>query len=233
MFNDSTKFFWVKDKNGNWVDGFTPAFMKERPYEGPYFYEGTPWHYSTYVPHDVQGLINKHGGKKQFVAFLDTMFNTGEYTQTNQLDILTPYLYNYAGRPDRKAERVRYLLATEYKLTVDGLPGNDDAGCMSSWYVFGAMGFYPNVGQNVYLVGSPVFDSITLDLGEGVFFKITAKNNSDKNIYVQSAKMNGKVWEKNWFRHKDIVSGGVLELEMGAEPSDWGIGTSPPSVSSE
>ncbi len=231
LFDDRTKFFWAKDEVGRWVDGFSPVFMKAKPYEGPYFYEGTPWHYSTYVPHDVRGLVKRHGGDQAFVAFLDAMFDQGEYTHTNQPDILTPYLYNYAGRPDRTAERVRHLLATAYRPTVDGWPGNDDAGCLSSWYVFSALGFYPNAGQDLYLIGSPVFERAEIDLGKGRTFVVVARNASEQNRYVQSATLNGRKLDRPWFTHTEIKHGGELDLIMGPEPSDWGRKNPPPSLS--
>jgi predicted alpha-1,2-mannosidase len=202
------------------------------PWNGPYFMEGTPWHYSTYVPHDPQGLINRHGGPGQFVDFLNQMFDGNYYSQNNEPDILTPYLYNYAQRPDKTAERVRNILEKEYQPTLTGWPGNDDAGCLSSWYIFSAMGFYPNAGQDVYLIGSPIFSKVEIKLGNGRTFSIIANNVSEANKYVQAATLNGAEWNKNWFRHSEISKGGELILQMGSHPSAWGTtGELPPSVS--
>jgi predicted alpha-1,2-mannosidase len=231
LFMNDTKFFWAKNPDGTWVKGFSPTFRIEEWWEGPYFYEGLPWHYSTYVPHDIGGLINRHGGNKKFVSFLDEMFDGGFYTQDNQPDIMTPYLYIYAGRPDKTTERVHNILKTDYRNSTNGLPGQDDAGCMSSWYVFSSMGFYPNAGQDIYFLSSPIFSKVEMNLGNGKIFKIIAKNLSDKNIYIQSAELNGKDWTKAWFQHKDIVNGAELILTMGSTPSNWGTKDPPPSVS--
>ena len=230
LFNTDTHFFWAKDADGNWMPGFSPTFKRPDYWNGPYFYEGTPWGYSTYFPHDMRFLINKHGGNENFVAFLDELFNGEHYEMGNEPGFLTPYLYHYAGRPDRAFERVRALLG-EFKTGRLGLPGQDDAGAMSAWFIFGSMGFYPVAGQDVYLIGSPVFSKSTLQLGGGKTFTITADHTSRENKYVQSAELNGKRWDKCWFSHEDIKNGGELVLKMGPNPSDWGRTNPPPSLS--
>lgn len=232
LFNPETRFFWAKNAKGEWMDGFSPTFRLRDYWNGPYLYEGTPWNYSTYFPHDMKYLIEKHGGNSDFVSFLDELFDGGHYEMGNEPGLLTPYLYHYAGRPDKSFERVRNLL-DYYTVGNSGLPGQDDSGAMSAWYVFGAMGFYPVAGQDVYLIGSPVFSKSVLNLGNGKSFRIIAKHVSDKNIYVQSATLNGKKWEKCWFLHSDICEGGELILEMGATPSGWGQTIPPPSVSDQ
>src|SRR5690606_3484702 len=180
--------------------------------------------------HDIGGLIKRHGGKENFISFLDKMFDEGHYIQHNQPDIMTPYLYIYAGRPDKTAERVHHILKTEYKNSTDGLPGQDDAGCMSSWYVFSSMGFYPNAGQDIYFISSPIFSESEIKLQDNKSFKIIAANLSDKNIYIQSALLNGEEWNKAWFQHKDIIDGAELILTMGSSSSDWGKENTAPSV---
>ena len=127
---------------------------------------------------------------------------------------------------------MRNILENRYKTTRDGIPGNDDSGSMSAWYIFHSLGFYPNAGQDVYLISSPVFDKATLHLENGKTLTVTVKKNSDKNIYVQSVKLNGKSLDKNWFRHADISGGGTLEFVMGSKPSGWSSdGELPPSMS--
>ncbi|MDZ7724986.1 MAG: GH92 family glycosyl hydrolase [candidate division KSB1 bacterium] len=231
LFNNETKYFWARDTNNVWAPDFSPTHHGDPWWEGPYFYEGTPAHYATYVPHDVQGLINRHGGKARFVDFLDNLFEKGYYTHVNEPDIMTPFLYIYAGAPYRTAERTRFILQTEYEVSRTGLPGNDDSGCMSSWYLFAAMGFYPNAGQDIYFITSPLFEQTQIDLQNGERLTITAENLSDVNIYIQSATLNGKPWNKAWFQHKDIIDGAELVLRMGPEPSDWGQKYTPPSIS--
>ena len=230
LFNPETNFFWARDASGKWVEGFEPS--KRMGSDGHPFYEGSAWHYAAYVPHDMQGLINRHGGARPFEAFLDQLFDTNQYSADNEPDLLTPWLYTYVNRPAKNGDRVRKILATRYRAARNGLPGNDDVGAMSSWYVFGAMGFYPNVGQDVYLLGSPLFPQIVMDLGSNKTFTIKANGVSEQNRYIQSATLNGKPWTKGWFQHGDIARGGTLVLEMGATPSDWGtMGPPPPSVS--
>lgn len=154
------------------------------------------------------------------------------YQIANEPGFLAPSLYNYVNRQDKTARLVRYILANRYKATRDGIPGNDDSGSMSAWYVFHSLGFYPNAGQDVYLISSPVFRKATLHLENGRTLRITARNNSDRNIYVQSVRLNGKPLGNNWFRHSDIKDGGTLEFVMGPEPSGWSRnGVLPPSMS--
>lgn len=231
IFREDEKFFWAKNPDGSWVEGFDPEFRIEEWWEGPYFYEGLPWHYSTFVPHDIGGLIDRHGSKENFVKFLDRMFDEEHYIQHNQPDILTPYLYVYAERHDKTVERVREILEGEYKTTTSGLPGQDDAGCMSAWYVFSAMGFYPNAGQNLYLMSSPIFDEVKIDIGNGKTFTIIAENLSQENIYIKEAKLNGSELYKAWFNHDALLEGGELILTMTNEPTDWGNKNAPLSVS--
>lgn len=229
LFNPETKYFWTKTDKGAWVDGFSPEFRRPDYWNGPYFYEGTPFSYSFYVPHNVRRLINNHDGNKKFIQFLDQLFDGKHFELGNEPGFLTPYLYTYAGRPDKTAERVRYELS-EFKVGNMGLPGQDDSGAMSAWYVFGAMGFFPSAGQDIYLIGSPIFPKSILDLGNGKTFTIIANYVSDNNKYVQSAWLNNKPLQNAWFTHTDIVNGGKLLLEMGPKPSNWGTKTPPPSV---
>lgn len=231
LFNPQTKFFWGKSKDGVWAEGFTPDYLLKH-YQAGYFYEGTPYQYAFSVPQDMQGLVERVGGADEFLKHLDTCFDGGYYTQHNQPDIHVPYLYNYINRPDKTAERVRNIMATGYHAQRNGLPGSDDAGCMSAWYVFSAIGFFPVPGQDIYLIGSPLFDSIEISLENNKKLLITAKNNSAENIYIQSAKLNGKTLNKSWFRHSDIVNGAKIEFVMGNKPGRWSHkGQLPPSLS--
>lgn len=230
LFNPDTKFFWAKKSDGQWAPDFSPTLQGNTWWRGAYYYEGTPWHYSMDVLQDIKGLVQRHGGNEKFTAFLDEFFDGRYYTQENEPDIHAPYLYDYINKPYKTAERVRELLDTKYQNKRTGLPGNDDSGCMSSWYVFSSMGFYPIAGQDLYLIGSPLFSHIKIDLGNGKFFIIIAHNASKQNKYITTARFNGKIWDRAWFRHYDIIHGAVLELEMGSSPSDWGIkGETPPS----
>jgi putative alpha-1,2-mannosidase len=196
-----------------------------------FFYEGHSWTYSLYVPHDMKRLIEKCGGNETFISRLDNFFEKNYFDVTNEPGFLTPCLYHYAGRPDKTAEKVTKILNSHYDITPGGLPGNDDSGSLSSWYAFHTMGFYPNAGQDVYLITSPRFEQSKLDLGNGKSFTVTAENLSSENIYVISAELNGKEWNKSWFSYSDIKDGAELKLTMGPKPSDWGTTELPPSRS--
>lgn len=222
IFNPATGFFWAKTDKGKWIDGFSPLFRMPDYWDGPYFYEGTPFSYSFYVPHDVKKLIAAHGGNTGFTHFLDSLFDGKHFELGNEPGFLTPYLYNYAGRPDKTAMRVRYELSQFLPGNI-GLPGQDDSGAMSAWYVFGAMGFYPCAGQNLYMIGSPIFTHSTLKLEDGKKFEVVAKTASATNKYVQRAWLNGKRLNDPWFTHSAIKDGGTLILDMGPRPSNWAM----------
>ena len=114
----------------------------------------------------------------------------------------------------------------------DGVPGNDDSGSMGAWYAFHTLGFYPNPGQDVYLISSPVFPKATLTFEDGKQLVITARNASEKNIYIKSCKLNGKPLNRCWLRHGEIIGGGTLEFEMTSKPTSWATeGLLPPSLS--
>ena len=128
---------------------------------------------------------------------------------------------------------MRDLLEGQYSTGRAGLPGNDDSGTMSSWYVWSALGLYPNAGQPYYYIGSPIFTSASIDLGGGQTFTVEAPGTSETNMYVQSASLDEKALERAWLRHEEIARGGKLVLTMGDSPSSWGQNDRPPSVSSE
>jgi predicted alpha-1,2-mannosidase len=246
LWNPENRYFCGKDSQGNWLkgywqgkswlEGFDPA--NEAPsWRGP-FYEGSPWQYAFSMQHDVQGLIQRHGGKDKFMQFIDRYWDeirpgkgTGFHRQGNEPGFLTPWLHTYIGRPDKNVERVRQVMVKSYNTSRRGLPGNEDCGALSSWYVFAAMGIFPNPGQDVYLLASPVFSEINIQLGNEATFTIKAIGLSESNIYVQSATLNGKNLNRAWLRHSEL-SNGELILQMGAKASDWGtLAELPPSVS--
>ena len=210
--------------DGSWLENYDCAYNYPdgtTPWWDAPFYEGNGLQYSTYVPQDVPGLMRKTGGPEGFTAWLDNLFDGGHYDQGNEPDVLAPYLYIYAGRPDRTAERVRTILSHNYHLNHAGLPGNDDSGTMSAWYVWSAMGLYPDAGQPLYFIGSPLFTRTTLRLEGGKTFTIVANGASDVNKYVLAARLNGKAIDRAWLTHKEIVDGGTLELDMGPAPGTW------------
>jgi predicted alpha-1,2-mannosidase len=194
------------------------------------FYEGSSAQYSTYIPQDLPGLIDKLGGKAAAVRWLDVLFDRKLYTQGNEPDMLAPYTYIYAGRQDRTAERVRHILDTEYHTGRGGLPGNDDAGTLSSWYIWSSMGLYPVAGQPLYLIGSPIFPRTTLHLGNGKSFIIEAQGTSAAARYVEAAELNGQPLHRAWLTHQELVAGGELLLHMGDTPKQWEVELPPGGI---
>lgn len=248
VFDASTGFMRGRSADGSWISPYDPG----EPYYNYMSKEASGWQNFWLVPHDVQGLINLVGGRENFLQKLDTFFNTpyqpkgvardvtgmiGMYCQGNQPDQQTAYYYDYAGQPWKTQELIRKILALMYGSDKYGLayPGMDDQGSTSSWYVFSAMGFYTvNPSSPDYIIGSPIFAEVTLHMGNGKDLVIQAKNNSEKNLYIQSATLNGKAWNKPWFSHADIATGGKFVFEMGPQPNkNWGSApdAAPPSMS--
>jgi predicted alpha-1,2-mannosidase len=208
---------------GRYADG---SFLKENNAFQfcDFITEGYPSHYTWYVPHDVYGLMECMGGKDKFVSKLDSMFSMGYYWHGNEPCHQVAFLYNYAGQPWKTQKEVRQIMEHEYHLGANGLSGNDDAGQMSAWYIFAAMGFYPVCpGSSYYILASPSFDKVTIQLEDGKSFVIKAQNASADNVYVQSVLFNGVPYSKNYLLHSDIAAGGELEFVMGNEPNlEWG-----------
>ena len=215
--------------DGRWVGTFDPAA------EQPWITEGTPWHYTFFVPHDVAGLIEAMGGREAFVARLDRLFAEGRYWHGNEPSHHIAYLYDHAGAPWRTQEEVRRVLASEYGLGPAGLKGNDDTGQMSAWYVFSAIGLYPvSPGSPHYEIGSPLFEEARVDVGGGRTFTLRAPGASASSLYVQSATLDGRPHDRPWIAHADVARGATLELRMGPRPNRaWGARPedAPPSLS--
>jgi predicted alpha-1,2-mannosidase len=246
--NGSSGFIMPKDASGKWIDSIQcdvsngrATYVKYTPLaqEWPvcvcwwcgFFYEGSSWEYSFYVPHDVATLIEKCGGKNAFEKRLETFFDKGFYNVSNEPSFLTPNLYHWIGRPDLSSDRIRQIIQKHYNASRSGIPGNDDSGAMSSWLLFHMMGIYPNAGQSYYLINAPAFKRTVMHQEHGKDFVIKAPKLSAKNVYIQSATLNGKSFHQSWIEHDDIAAGGELVLEMGDKPSSWGRTILPPSLS--
>ncbi len=248
VFDATTGFMRGKTAAGEWITPFDPR----EPYYNFMMKEASGWSTLWLVPHDVQGLINLLGGREKFAAKLDEFFSTpynpkgicrdctgviGQYVHGNQPDQQTPYYYDWAGQPWKTQELVRRCLRDFYGSDKYGLafPGMDDQGATSSWYVLSAMGFYTvDPARPEYIIGSPIFDEVTFRLGNGKTLVITAMNNSEKNIYIQSATLNGKPLNRAWFSHDEIANGGKLVFQMGPAPNKkWASSpeAAPPSMS--
>ena len=228
LYDPRTGFLRPKMKNGAWYSPFNPDTVQGTDLDfpgagGPGFVEGNAWHYKFFVPHDIPGLISLMGGEKKFVERLNECFEKKQYNLWNEPDMAYPFLYAYVkGEAWRTQKEVRNQMETNFDITPSGIPGNDDCGTISAFYVLGAIGFYPSCpASEWYEMCSPVFDKITIQLNpkyyKGKEFIIETKNNSRENIFIQSSTLNGKMFDKQQINHRDIVNGGKLILEMGAK----------------
>lgn len=234
LFDKSTGFMRGKMSDGSWITPFEPRAVTQQ------YTEATAYQYNFFVPHDIKGMIDLHGGNENFVKKLDGLFTEsdklegrfqpdisgliGQYAHGNEPSHNFAYLYNYAGAPWKTQERIREIINGLYTSNADGLCGNDDCGQLSAWYVFSAMGFYPvTPGQNTYAIGSPIFDRVTINLENGKKFVINTKKNSEQNKYIQIASLNGTVYNHSYITHKNIMSGGELVFVMSDQPNkSWG-----------
>ena len=219
VLDPETKWARGRYADGRFIEPFDPA-VKVR-----YITEGTPKHYTWYVPQDVQGLID-FMGEETFVANLDSMFAHHFYWHGNEPGHQTAFLFNWAGLPWKTQGYVRDILRTEYADGPGGLCGNEDSGQMSAWYMLSSMGFYPVCpGVPQYAIASPMYPKTEIELPGGKVFTIVANNASDENVYIQSATLDGKPYDKSYFTHDDITNGSTLVFEMGPEPNKaWAAG---------
>ncbi|MDR1919539.1 MAG: GH92 family glycosyl hydrolase [Tannerellaceae bacterium] len=214
VIDSETGYARGRHADGRWITPFDPnAFAS-------YICEGTPYHYTWYVPHDVTGLMEHIGGRERFLAYLDRFFEEGYYWHGNEPGHHIAYLFACAGQPWKTQQWIHRIIEREYFNTPDGLSGNEDAGQMSAWLVFSMLGFYPLCpGTPYYILGSPSFEESAISLENGKTFRIRALNYSDRNIYIQSATLNGQPYEHAYIRHEDILKGGALNLVMGDSPN--------------
>lgn len=243
LFNAETDFFHPKDSKGDFIMPFDYKFSGGQGARG-YYGENNAWTYRWDVQHNVADLISLMGGREEFAGNLEATFveplgkskfefyaqlpdntgNVGQFSMANEPSLHIPYLYNYAGQPWKTQKLIRTLLNEWFRNDLMGVPGDEDGGGTSAFVVFSKMGFYPvTPGSPTYNIGSPVFTESVIKLGNGKEFRIVAEKCSEDNKYIQSAKLNGKNWNKPWFSHDEIKEGGVLELIMGNKANKlWG-----------
>ncbi|MEE4257353.1 MAG: glycoside hydrolase family 92 protein, partial [Bacteroidales bacterium] len=232
VYDSKIGFMRPRLSDGSFREDFDPMDT-----HGQGFIEGNAWNYGLYVPQYPDEMIAMMGGKEAFSAHLDQLFSMeiddkyiekheditrdgiiGNYVHGNEPGHHIPYLYNWTSDPHKTQERVRMIMNAMYGPTVSGLCGNDDAGQMSAWYVFSALGFYPVCpGSEYYALGSPLVKKARIRLGNGKTLSITAENQSPENIYVESVSLNGKLVDGLQISHHDLMEGGELVFEMGAE----------------
>lgn len=223
VLDPETKFIRGRNSDGTWRDKKDQAISSWA--RGTERDRDTYYRNITYfVPHDVQGLANFMGGNKQLEEHLDYFFANEYYYVGDEFSMHSPYLYNYIGAAWKTQKLIRELLTDNFTNEFGGLPGNEDCGQLSAWYIFGAMGFYPTCPSvPTYQIGSPMFDKVTMSLPNGKTFQVIANNNKPENVYIQSATLNGKPYTKSWIHHDDIMNGGNITFEMGPEPNkEWG-----------
>ena len=234
LYDKESGFFRGKS-NGSFVIPFSPTevnFMLT---------EANTWQYNFFVPQDVSTHIEILGGDEAYEKKLDELFTSGaELTGRHQSDITgligqyahgnepshnMAYLYNYVGKPWKTQQLVRQIMDEQYSAKPDGLCGNEDCGQLSAWYVMSAMGFYPvTPGSDVYVLGTPLFDTVIIHLENGNVFEVRAKGTSEGNIYIHAATYNNNPWTKSYITHDMIMQGGVLQLMMGKDPKkSWGL----------
>jgi len=238
LFDPQTGLMRGKNKDGSFETPFNPFEW------GDAFTEGNSWHYTWGVFQDIQGLVDLMGGKKKFVAKLDSVFSLppifdttyyheviheiremqvagmGQYAHGNQPIQHMIYLYGYGGEPWKTQYWARETMNRMYKATPDGYCGDEDNGQTSAWYVFSAIGFYPvTPASDQYVLGAPLFKKITLSLENGKKVIINAPANSAVNKYINTMLYNGRLYDKNWLNHSRLMKGPVIDLKMTAQPN--------------
>ena len=226
-----------KNKDGKFQSPFSPTKWDDA------FTGGNSWHYSWSVFHDTQGLIDLMGGNKEFLNMLDSAFimppifeesyygdmineiremqimNMGQYAHGNQLIQHMVYLYNHASEPWKSQYWSREVMNKLYSATPDGYCGDQDNGQTSALYVFTALGFYPVCpGSDQYVIGSPLFDKVTVKLENAKKFEVSSPNNHPSRMYISNMKLNGKNYTKTYLTHKDLLDGAKVDVEMPEAP---------------
>jgi len=225
IYDKSVGNMRARNADGSWTE------WKGATNEGQGCVESNPYQQGWFVPQDVAGLIDLMG-KPYFLSHLMEFFEKtplsfkwNEYcNHSNEPVHHTPYLFVYAGEPWETEKWARVVIDHAYGPGVNGLCGNEDVGQMSAWYVLSAIGLHPvSPVDGIYIIGSPLFDKVTLRLDHRYFkgdtFTVETRHNSARNIYVQSARLNGNPLNRAWLRHSEIVAGGVLDLTMGPSPN--------------
>ena len=241
LFDQKTGFMRGKSRDGlSWHEPFDPKFSSHRVHAD--YTEGNAWQHSWFVLHAVENLIDMHGGDEKFCEKLEQLYSEsseitgdnvsvdisgliGQYAHGNEPSHHIAYMFNYANQPWRTQFWVREILNSQYAMGPEGLSGNEDCGQMSAWFVLSAMGIYPlNPASGEYQIGSPMFKRSSIKISENNSFDIIANDASDENIYIQSAKLNGKDFNRTTLTHQEIIQGGMLEFSMGSSPNKtWGI----------
>ncbi len=239
IWDDETAFFRGMNSDGSFVDAdddFNPNVWKD------YYTEANAWQYLWFVPHDPLGLAVLFGGVDAMLEKLNYFFEQSEleqqeedltggllppiyYWQGNEPDIHAATLFNELGRPDLAQKWMRWIAETHFNATPAGIPGNDDCGTMSAWYVFGALGLFPLPGKDIYYLHAPIFPDTVVDLGNGRTLQIQAPAATSENIYIQAVRFNGEEIHEPWIKHTTLAEGGTLEFDLVSQPTEWAFFT--------
>ncbi len=239
-FDPSTGFMRPK-KNGGWLSPFAPNEVNN------HFTEANSWQYSFFVPHDVKGHMQLLGGPDVYEQKLDELFSTstqtsgreqvditgliGQYAHGNEPSHHMAYLYNYVGKSHKTQQMVRKILNELYHAAPDGLSGNEDCGQMSAWYVLSSLGIYQVCpGKQEFVIGSPLFEKSIIHFESGSQLQITANNNSNENMYIQSAALNNTPLNNLSVSYDDLLGGGELLFGMTNIPSSDAFEAVTPTV---
>ncbi len=236
LFDPATGFIRAKNSDGNWVTPFDP-YLSEHDEKKAMYTEGNAWQHSFFVPQDVKGLAEMHGGNEKFIQKLDSLFTVsseikgenkspdvsgliGQYAHGNEPSHHIAYMYSFVGAPWKTQERIRTIVDSMYHDQPDGYAGNEDCGQMSAWAVWSIMGMYPaNPSSAQYVFSSPVLDEVTIALPGSQKMVVRAKNAGKTRPYIQSVTLNGKPYTKTYIDHITLLKGGVLEFTMGETPN--------------
>jgi len=230
LWRDDLGSFAPRRADGTWVDGFDPAFLRPDCWNDPHLYEGSGHAWSFNVQHDIPGLIARLGGAEAFIRRIDDFLADSNDHPWKEIVLHTPWLYHYAGRPDLSAEKVRRQLQKHYRTERKGLDDNEDMGCQSTFYMCSSLGIYPVMGQDLWLLGTPVFTRSEIVLGDsGRSLVIEAPAAGASRPYVVAATLDGKTLDRAWLRHGEIAHGAVIRLTLAEKPGTWGRTLLPPS----
>ena len=222
LFNKETKLVCGRKSDGSWVN-HDAKWISYWAGNTDYTLNVYKWNNTLFVPQDVSGLMEFFGGKDSLSSNLDHFFSNRFYYIGDEFSMHAPYLYCFAGKPWKTQKLMHDFVSNYFLDKPDGLCGNDDCGQLSTWYMFGVMGFYPSCpGSDNYTITSPLFKKTVINLSDSKKFEIIANNLSESNIYIQSVTLNEKPYSKGFFKHSDIINGAKVVMNMGNKPSNWG-----------
>ncbi|MEO5889811.1 MAG: GH92 family glycosyl hydrolase [Ferruginibacter sp.] len=236
LFDPTTGFIRAKNSDGSWVNPFDP-YLSEHDEQKAMYTEGNAWQHSFFVPQDVKGLANAHGGNEPFIKKLDSLFTVsseikgankspdvsgliGQYAHGNEPSHHIAYMYSFVGAAWKTQERVRMIVDSMYHAAPDGYAGNEDCGQMSAWGVWSMAGFYPeSPSGGQYVFGSPQFNEVKFNFPGNRSFILRTKNGGKDHPYIQKVTLNNKPYTKTFIDHATVMNGGMLEFTMGDKPN--------------